>query len=423
MNLPINPKNHRLSFNLNGRRALIYIFIALFFTVAILSATFFSMPEWQQYSLLARSFVHGKLYLTEYHVFGQKLPELTYWQGHYYVAHGPFPAVLLIPFVYAFEKFHIFFYQNYLSSALVICVFITCFLLYKKLKYRKEDVLYLAFAFCFGTMFLGVSIRNTTPGYLGHILTVFLISLSLLEYCGKKRFWLIGSFVGLAALTRLTAGGGILFFILAVLFLENKTKRHINLMRLLVPFSFLIIMLGAYNYARFADVLEEGYSQQQISNDSLNAAKDYGLVNIKHLPGNLYYAFISGPVPVFKDGVSHVLTYPFVQANPWGMSIFFTSPCLLYLFFLKYKDKTSLFLITTCVFIAVPVFLFFGLGYRQFGYRYCLDFLPFLFFLFAKNYREQYGKLSANLKTLILISACVNLYLWINFLHYLPDIK
>jgi hypothetical protein len=93
------------------------------------------------------------------------------------------------------------------------------------------------------------------------------------------------------------------------------------------------------------------------------------------------------------------------------MGIFYTSPYFLYLFFLKHKDGISRMLIITVLVIALPVFLYYGIGVFQFGYRYSLDFLPFLFLVLIKNYKEQKGNLGAGFKAVIIASTLFNLYM------------
>jgi len=111
--------------------------------------------------------------------------------------------------------------------------------------------------------------------------------------------------------------------------------------------------------------------------------------------------------------VSIVLAFPYVVANPWGMSVWITSPLFLFLLGLRHRDDTSLLLLLTSFVIAVPILLYYGIGFRQFGYRYSLDFLPFLYYLLLRNYRQQRGDLTTGFKALILLSAMWNLYLFV----------
>jgi len=118
-------------------------------------------------------------------------------------------------------------------------------------------------------------------------------------------------------------------------------------------------------------------------------------------------------MPIFRDNITHVLRFPYITVNLWGMSLFITSPYFLYLFLLQYKDKISKALLITTFIIAIPIILYYGIGFEQFGYRYSLDFLPILFFLLIKNYKFSNSNLTDGFRSLILLSACFNLYLFI----------
>jgi hypothetical protein len=167
----------------------------------------------------------------------------------------------------------------------------------------------------------------------------------------------------------------------------------------------------AYNQARFHNAFDQGYAEQIIPAHA-DAARALGIMSAQHLPGNLYTLLLAAPNPVRRDNESIVLAFPYVVANPWGMSLWVTSPLFLYLLGLRHRDDTSLLLLLTILLIALPILFYYGIGYRQFGYRYSLDFLPFLYYLLLRNYRKQRGDLTAGFKAVIILSAMSNLYLF-----------
>jgi hypothetical protein len=170
-------------------------------------------------------------------------------------------------------------------------------------------------------------------------------------------------------------------------------------------------LLLLYNHARFGDAFDQGYAKQLVP-PHYEAARAQGMFSLRHLPCNLYYLLLASPVAVRHDDVSMMLTAPFVVANPWGMSIFLTSPCFLFLFGLRYPDATSRLLWLAVFVIALPILFYFGVGFRQFGYRYALDFVPFLYYLLLRNHRLQRGNLTPGFKVILVISAIWNLYLF-----------
>lgn len=387
---------------------ILIILLTIFFVIAIVFN--FGVRGEQQFSYLADSFLRGKTYFLEK---PGSWADTTSYDGRYYWPLGPFPAVIILPFVFIFNLINQFFYQGYLHFFIVLGVFYLVCKIARKSKYSFSDSLYLAFAFCFSSAFLGVAIWPWS-WYFSQVVTVFLLFLAIYEYLGKKRHWLIGLIFGLVLATRFSASLAIVFFILELLLISKKSllKKLRTLFVLLLPYGLALLLLFYYNFVRFGRVLEQGYSAQIIP-DFATKGRDYGLLDLVHLPGNLYYFLLATPLPVFRDNLSRVLKFPFIRANPWGMSIFITSPYLIYLFFLKYKDRLSKLVLATVFIISLPTFLYYGIGWRQFGYRYSLDFLPILFFLLIRNFRSKYSSLSNNFRLLIVISAITNLYLFV----------
>jgi hypothetical protein len=395
--------------NTINNKYFVLIFIAIFF---LISYNLF-LPEKQgeqQFTFLANSFIHGKLYFINYLQNTFSAYDTALFQGNYYWPLGPGPALVLIPFVYFFNLFGVFFYQGYLN---IIFALIICFLIFRislKFKYSVLDSLYLVIAFCFSSVFIG-AIALSWGWYLSQSLTVLLLLLIIYEYLNKKRYLLISLLLGLVFITRATAAIAIVFFILDIIINQSNFKvKFSNLLKLFSPFIIIFVFQLIYNYFRFGLVLEQGYSLQILSFPGLARAREYGLFSLIHLPANLYYFLLNLPNPIFRDGISHVLSFPYFKADPWGMSIFITSPWLLYLFGLKYNNRLAKILIITILLIALPIFLYYGIGFRQFGYRYALDFMPWLFILFVLSYRDKYSCLSNKLKLIILISAVVNFY-------------
>ncbi len=398
-------------------RNLIIILFIIFLAISI--ATNITIKGEQHFSFLAKSFLHGRLYFLEMPGFSWS-DDTTLYHGHYYWPLGPFPAVVLLPFVFLSNIFNLFFYQGFLQIILVLFIAFICFKIAQRLNYTKNDSWYWAFAFCFATMLIGV-IFIPWSWYFAQVIAVLLGLLSVYEYLGKKRYWLIGIFLALMLATRLTAGLNIIFFILEIIFISRKEKKQKikNLISLLMPLIIASFLLITYNYLRFDNILEGGYKNQYVLSPLLLKARDYkGILSLEHLPTNVYYFFLSGPQLVYQ-GSSPTFQLPFIKPNPYGMSIFVTSPYFLYFFFLKYRDRLSKILIINISIIAALLFLYYGgAGYVTMGYRYALDFLPLLFWILMKNYFEKNQELKTGMKIAIILSALFNFYLLLIFLFY-----
>ena len=89
-----------------------------------------------------------------------------------------------------------------------------------------------------------------------------------------------------------------------------------------------------------------------------------------------------------------------------GLGLFFTTPAFIYIFkgpWDKLSKKAALAIL--CI---LPILITHGtVGFTQFGYRFSLDFTPFLLLLAAKGMRENLGWPE---KALIILSLLINLW-------------
>lgn len=383
--------------------------IVAFFFLLLLIGNFTQVGE-QQFAFLTTAFLHGKLHFLEN---PGSWTDCVVHEGKYYWPLGPLPAIALMPFSFMFSWFDLFFLQAYLQPFLVCGVFWLVFRFARSFDFSRGDSLFWALGFTFASVFCNVALIPWS-WWFSQVLTVLLIWAALWEHCHKRRYWLLGTILGALLLTRVTAVFLGVLFLLGIFWPgkaasvpEDKAK---FIGQLSLPLAAAVLLAMAYNYLRFGNFLEQGYSSQAVLNDALETARGYGLFSINHLPGNLYYFLLSTPLPVFKDGVSHVLKPPFIVANPWGMSVFVTSPYLIKLFFYEYRDRFSRQLLIAAIIIAVPIFVYYGIGFRQSGYRYSLDFLPLVYLVLMKKYREENLSLSLAMKFVFVLTALCNVY-------------
>lgn len=393
-----------------------FIYVLLF--IFLLLAFYFNSTTLgeQQFTYLAQSFLHGKTYLL---TMPGSWADATYFKGHYYWPQGFFPAVLLVPFVFIADKFGLFFYQGFVSLFLGLSIIYFIVKISKKLDYSKEDSFYWAFAFVFATAFIGLYLMPFS-WYYAQVVTVFLMFGLIYEYLHKKRYWLLFLISVALLLTRVTAGfGAFLFLFLDIVFIKDKKYTLFrNLSFLFISAIIGSVILLKYNFVRFGDYFNSGYADNILSGQLLKA-RHYGIFNLIHIPGNLYYAFLAAPLPVQRDEISMVLKFPYLRPSSWGMSIFITSPYLIYLIYLKYKDKLSKALIASVLLTLVLIFAYFSIGFRQFGYRYFFDIAPFVFLLLMKNYKDKNAQMSLGLRSIIILSSFVNMFLFLVFYYRL----
>jgi hypothetical protein len=386
------------------------IVLALTAFLTITARYNFTINGAEHFSRLAQSFLHGRLYFDTPPDGTWK--DTTPYDGKNYWPLGPFPAVLLMPFQFLAGRFGIFFYQGYLQIVLVILLLALVFLVARRTGFGAEDASYLAFGFVFSTACLGVALWPWS-WYLSQVITCILVFAAIAEMTGKRRPIVIGIFFALCFATRAPAALGLCWFIGETL-CRNEPKKWRTLTASMVPCLIVLGLLLLYNYARFGNVLEQGYANQIIPEHAA-IRRNIGIFSIQHLPANLYVLLLAGPLPITRDASALVLRFPFVAANPWGMSLFVTAPCFFMLSAIAYRDITSRLILITTLLIALPVLFYYGIGYRQFGYRYSLDFLPLLYYLLFRNYRLQREGLTTGFKVLIILSAVWNLHLFAGY--------
>jgi len=140
-------------------------------------------------------------------------------------------------------------------------------------------------------------------------------------------------------------------------------------------FGFLpaVLFFVGYNVARFGSPTESGYALAQLP-DWLAALRAQGLFSLAHVPMNLDYLFVHLPAPI--------PTFPFFKPDGLGMSIFLTSPGLVPFVLAPWrKDRRTWLLLGAAVAALIPTLLYYGGGWLQFGYRYFLDSIPFIWAL------------------------------------------
>ncbi len=387
----------------------LYILIAISFIVVSFMINFCSRGMDQQHVYLARALLNGKFYFTDtlYSWYDTSL-----FNGRHYWPLGAFPAVTLMPFVYLFGKINIFFYQGYLNFFLIIGVILLIYKIAAKIGFKKNLRLFWAVTFCFGSVFIGVALWPSS-WFFSQTLTVFLLFFLIYLNVNNAKPEYSGIICGLILLTRTSAFLSFLFPLIVIIFGNSNVKNKLlKLIRFFLPIILFLVIWLSYNYARFNSPLEQGYKYQIILNGE---RKNLGVFSYKHIPTNLYYLLIATPEPVFRKDMNQVVEFPFVKNNEWGMSILITSPYLFYLFTAKRKSAFRIPVLISGFSILIPILLYYGIGARQYGYRYSLDFLPFLFFLLMD---ETHLNKFSNIKNVMRFSIFVNTYLYLTLVYY-----
>lgn len=385
----------------------IFIVGLLVFTNVVAPSLFGDYAEGtKQYLELGRSFLEGQISFSDEYVERISGYDMAYHNGKYYWPLGPFPGILIIPFVVLLDAIGLSESQGFLNLTALAVIFWSLYLISKKIGYTNLEIFWWIVAFCFGTMFMGVAMMPKS-WYLAHTIGIALTFLAIAEYFGGKRWWLIGTLIAGVFLTRITAGLSIVFFILVVIFeARPRVEKAKNLVALIAPILMAVLLLGIYNYVRFDSVFNTGYQEQLLPHYLITNGEKIDLFSIRYIPINFYYMFLNIPTIV------NVGPFMLPISEVRGVSIFVTSPWLLGILFFSYKKRDQLFLLITIFIIAIPILLFFSSGCGQFGYRYALDFLPLLFVLFLVSYREKFLNIKKEFIVLLSITAVWNMLLF-----------
>lgn len=395
---------------------LVILFVVIFF--GIFSAFLaYSTTAGRKYSpdnhlvLLAERFNQRKISLNP---INRPEQDVVDWYANFYLYFGPFSSLFLTPFVFMFGRN---FPQVFLGGVSLLVSFLAIYKITSLFEYSERDSLWLSIFFVFSTVLFGVGVICLSA-YQVQALGTALVLVSFAEWFGKRRFWLVGLFVALAGLTRLTLYLSLTFFLLEWLRLKLKKRK---LIMLLIPVFLSILVLFAYNHRRFGSIMETGYEKNvTLENYPMSENIKRGFFSWEHISSNLYVLLLKTPDPVIEGG-GYVLRFPFLKADPWGMAIWVNSPLLLMLFKKKKAQHSNSALITVLL-LLIPSVTYFGIGFSQFGYRYALDFLPFLFLLLLPNLGPRLSRASKLLIVIGVAFNCVYLTsLWGIYPHFLLD--
>lgn len=377
---------------------LVLLIFSLFSGYFINRATNFIQYE-NQLSKLAQAFINNDLFLNP---LGLPLGDYAEYKSRQYVFYGPMPSILLIPAVLLFGQD---FPQTFLSFISLIVIYMCIFLISKLFVKSISDCLMLANFFVFGTVLYFLGLVPITA-YTMQVIGLAFIVAAIYFYFVKRNWLIIGALIAAAGLTRLIYLGAIVFFVIE-LFRTNRQTVWKSFLLLTIPFLISLFILGIYNFRRFGSVFETGYKYNiTLKSYPLDANLKKGLLSIKHIPANLYLLLLKGPEAVKSKDHGFNLVFPYLKADGWGMAIWFTSPLFLYL--IKYKKVAySYSAIATIILLSFPSLLYFGIGFSQYGYRYSLDFLPFLFLILLPTFKDG---LTTFAKFLIFIGILFNCF-------------
>jgi hypothetical protein len=363
------------------------LYLGSFAIFALFSgARLFHQSEAPHFIYQAQAFLNGQLALTV------MPPNLNDWArvgDKFFVSFPPFPAILMMPFValFGFQLNDVFFTLVFAAANVVLL-----FLVLQRLSETGDSArstdenLALALLFAFGTVNFYCSIRGEV-WFTAEVIGVTCTCLYVLAAHRCRNPVLAGIAFGCGAITRTPLAFAVVYFFFELLAPEGRWDpgalrgRRAEILRTAALFALPVLAIALptawMNQARFGNPLEFGHAH--LFNNRVNAdIARWGLFNYHYLERNLHAAFTRLPLLVSTEGALPQLSF-----DPDGMSLFVTTPLFLLLLWPKAKPRLHRILWATVAAVSVPGFFYQNTGWRQFGFRFSLDYTPYLFLLLA----------------------------------------
>lgn len=339
---------------------------------------------------MAGAFLEGRIYLTENPPWLSEL--ITLSEGKYTFVNPPLPAVLLVP---AVAFFGTNFPQQILAHTLGAGAGALAFSLSLSITKKKSKAIWVFLSLSFGSIFWFLSSVGSA-WYLGQVTAVFFILLSMyFSFIKKPNMLIAAAAYSLACLSRTQLFLAAPFFLLLI---HNKTNNKLSGITLQAVALVMLaaLVLGLYNFLRFNNFIETGYHLIPGILDEPWFQK--GIFHPSYVLNHLKILFTG--LPVLKPD------FPYIFPTWWGLAIWFTSPVFIYTLFNSLKSTIARLSWLSIVAIALVNFSFGSTGFSQFGYRYAVDFYPFLVLLLCLHLKEH--KLTKLHWGLLFLSILVN---------------
>lgn len=369
-----------------------YLPVFLFVTTCLIYyLTSPGKSPYDYFNRLAQGFLNFRLYITESPSW---LNELIPFDGKYYVALPPMPAIIMTPFVLLLGSN---FSETAFSIVLAALSVVLGYFLFKKMGHSDQTSLFVATFFAFGTNLWFLSSVGSS-WYLAHITALFFSLLALNEAFGKQRLLLIGFLMGAAFWARTSILFTMPFYFI---FLWRKfwpiweDKKLLNLILLNLGLIFFILIDAWYNFARFGE-FNPFAPYKYIRNVDTDTVVNGVYMSINYIPKHIDALLFRLP-----KMVDH---FPYLIPSLYATAIWFTSPLLIFMF----RAKKSL-LSYACLSAIIPtlfvVMMWAGVGFSQYGYRFIQDVMPFILILVASGIGQKPSRLAY---ALVLISILIN---------------
>lgn len=379
---------------MGNRTWLVIIFI---FSVFVFKLTSAGNTAFNHFTLLADSFLHGKIYIEGQMPWLEKIP---IDENKFFVANPPMPAVVSLIPVLIFTKD---IPQQYISFAVGGIIAVLTFLISLAIKKNTSLAVWSSILVSFGTInWYLITVGSTW--YFAQVVAEMFLLLSIYLLLKKKSAFLIGLFLGFAYFSRIPT------ILILPFFLFNLPKPFLkNAILLFIGLLPSIIANFTYNYYRFGVLWDIGYTL--IPGVSNEPWFQKGVVHPSYILDHLKIIFTALP-KISSE-------YPYIMPSLFGYAIWFTTPVFIFSLFNKLKEKIVWTSWLSIILVSLLIFSHGSTGFTQFGYRFAADFYPLLIFLTIKAVADK-GDPKWYHWTLLMISVIINFWgiLFLNILKW-----
>lgn len=341
-----------------SRKTAIPLFIFILHLLLYITTSGGNTP-YDYFSRLSDAFLKGKYWIEENPPW---LSELIPKEGKFFIVHPPMPAILLLPFRAVFKDL---FKQQFLAYIIGALIPVVVYRLAKKEKIGEKFAIVSSIMVGAGSIIWFMSSVGSS-WYLGQTTACLFLLLAIERQMENKSPLAIGFLIGAAYLSRVNTIVSLPFFILSL-----KKKSIKDILKTIIGILPFFAFNSLYNFIRFGTIFDKGYAL--IPGIFDEPWYQRGLVHPSYIPEHLKIFLLGMPKVIEK--------FPYVIPSWRGLALWITTPAFLLSLFAPLKQKIVKLSWLAIFLISIIIFSHGSTGFAQFGYRFAVDFYPFLILL------------------------------------------
>jgi hypothetical protein len=376
------------------------------------------------YTYVAEAMTKGSLDLREAGLTGAEHPDLLVTDdGSVYLPYGPTPALLMVPYVLVFGVSDTA--QMVHSMAVGAINVVLFWYILRQLNTNRSTKLLLVPFFAFGTANFYAATTSTLWFY-NHVTAVMFLLLAIIFLLRGSHPIIPAAMLGLALLARqpvLLAAPAFMYFYVRQYYPTVFSREWLRDGRVLEKLGFFIASLAPfvlillwYNAVRFGGPFDTGldeiydkYNGQiyTIYLKNFGTSERFAEFDVRNVFLHLYTIFLLPPTfepAPFSDPAQWQNSF-WLRPSEYGMSVLITSSPFIYAAFVQHRKAIRNMCWLAIPIIAVPTLMYYSQGWVQFGYRYLMDYLPFIMILTALGFEEFRTPRSLWLKIALVVLA------------------